>query len=159
MRAFHTALLGTAALLCAGLAAHAQQNGAPQAVAAVAPPSDAAPTADMPASSLPASSLPASNLPVGAQPATPAAAPSADAKPAAQGSPASKPAQKSASLTPKPKVYQRGLVQGGPDMSDQDTDGVAAVVNDISVSEYEVRQRLNLVLATSGVAQPKEEDL
>ncbi|MGH6829297.1 MAG: SurA N-terminal domain-containing protein, partial [Rhizomicrobium sp.] len=38
------------------------------------------------------------------------------------------------------------------------TDGIAAVVNDISVSEYEVRQRLALFLATSGI-QPAADGL
>ncbi len=41
---------------------------------------------------------------------------------------------------------------------DADSDGVAAVINDFAVSEYEVRQRLSLFLATSGI-QPKGEEL
>jgi peptidyl-prolyl cis-trans isomerase SurA len=161
MRVFHTALLGTAALLCVGIAASAQQPAQPQ-MAAVAPASDLPPSADAPPSAdMPASNLPASSLPAGAQPAPAPKIPAPAAMVPASGAAPDKsaPAVKSAALEPKPKVYQPGLVSGGPDASDQDMDGVAASVNDIAVSDYEVRQRLNLFLATSGVAQPSADEL
>jgi peptidyl-prolyl cis-trans isomerase SurA len=145
MRIVHTALFGIAALLSVGSAAWAQQ----QNLAVVDPPpsADAAPSADA--------------LPPGAQPApptvtapvvTPAATPAAVTAPAPA---ATKPAQKSAALAPKPKIYKPGLIPADPDNAD--SDGIAATVNDISVSEYEVRQRLALFLATSG-SQPNDEE-
>jgi peptidyl-prolyl cis-trans isomerase SurA len=39
-----------------------------------------------------------------------------------------------------------------------DTDGIAATVNDESISDYEVRQRVALYLATSGINQQLSED-
>ena len=94
--------------------------------------------------------------PSAAQPAavqaTPTAAPAA---PAAQ--PPVKQAQKTAIAEPtKPKVWQPAVIHAESD--DADSDGVAAVINDFAVSEYEVRQRLHLFLATSGI-QPQGEEL
>jgi peptidyl-prolyl cis-trans isomerase SurA len=78
--------------------------------------------------------------------------------PTAQPAPA-KPAQKTATATPaKPKIWEPAVIHAETDNSDADSDGVAAVINDFAVSEYEVRQRLNLFLATSGI-QPKGEEL
>lgn len=151
MRIVPPALFCTAVLLC--LPALAQQ----QNLAAVEhPPSaDAAPTADAAA-------------PPGAQPAPPvtvptptpsapaaAAAPATASTPAAAKAPLAKPEQKSAALAPKPKVYKPALIPQEADNAD--SDGIAATVNDISVSEYEVRQRMALFLATAGV-QPNDEE-
>ena len=131
----HLALFSIAALLGAGFTAQAQQ----QNLAAVEP----APTADGVA-------------PKTAEPAIAPAAPVATPVPvAAKAPPAAKPGQKTAALTPKPKVYKPDLIPADPD--NLDSDGIAATVNDISVSEYEVRQRLALFLATSGIRPNPEE--
>lgn len=67
-----------------------------------------------------------------------------------------KPAQKSASAEPaKPKIWEPAVIHAESD--DADSDGIAAVINDISVSEYEVRQRMALYLATSGI-RPQGDD-
>jgi peptidyl-prolyl cis-trans isomerase SurA len=42
-------------------------------------------------------------------------------------------------------------------VGDPNTQGVAAIVNDFVISEYDVNQRLALVLVTSGILQPTEE--
>jgi peptidyl-prolyl cis-trans isomerase SurA len=147
MRIVPQALFGLI-LLAAGPAC-AQQN-----LAAVTP--DAAPTADAP-SPLPPGGQPASSPAPAASPAptaTPAPPPAA-AKPA-EAKTAPKPEQKSASLAPKPKVYRPALI---PQEADNvDSDGIAATVNDISVSEFEVRQRLALFVATAGIQQPSDEE-
>lgn len=148
MRIVHTALFGIAALLCAGTVAQSQQQN--MAAVAPAPSADAAPTAD---------AAPGSVAPTPVAPTTPAAAPAspAAAAPAAAKTPApaAKPAQKSAALEPKKKVYKPALIPSEADNAD--SDGIAATINDISVSEFEVRQRMSLFLATAGV-QPNEEE-
>ena len=148
MRIVPPALLGLALLVCAP--ALAQQN-----MAAVAP--DAAPTADVSAPMPPgAQQAPVTAPPATAAPATPAPAPAAAATPEpAAAKPAAKPEQKSAALTPKQKIYKPTLIPQEADNAD--SDGIAATVNDISVSEYEVRQRMALFTATAGV-QPNEEE-
>jgi peptidyl-prolyl cis-trans isomerase SurA len=135
MRIASPALIGIATLLWLGLGARAEE----QSVAAI---DSTAPSAD---------AVPAAGAPPGAQPA-PTAAP---APPAASQKPAPKPAQKSAALEPKPKVYEPKRLPAAPESVD--TDGIAATVGDISISEYEVRQRMALFLATSGI-QPNEEE-
>jgi peptidyl-prolyl cis-trans isomerase SurA len=152
MRIVHTVLFGIAALLCVEMAAQAQQ----QNLAAVepAPSADAAPTAD--ALPLGAAPAPMTSAPATTAPAAPAVTPSAAAAPAAAKTPAAaKPPQKSAALDPKPKIYKPGLIPAEPDNGD--SDGIAATVNDISVSEFEVRQRMALFLATAGI-QPNDEE-
>lgn len=147
MRIVHTALFGIAALLCAGTVAQSQQQN--MAAVAPAPSADAAPTAD----AAPGSVAPTPVAPTpAAAPASPAAAAPAAAKTPA---PAAKPAQKSAALEPKKKVYKPALIPSEADNAD--SDGIAATINDISVSEFEVRQRMSLFLATAGV-QPNEEE-
>ena len=147
MRIVPPALFCMAALLC-GPASAQQQN-----LAAVEPP----PSADAPA--MPPGAQPAPAQPVVApvQPAAAAPSPAAIATPApvTAKAPPAKPEQKSAALTPKPKVYKPTLIPQEADNAD--SDGIAATVNDISVSEYEVRQRMALFLATAGV-QPNDEE-
>jgi peptidyl-prolyl cis-trans isomerase SurA len=93
-----------------------------------------------------------------AEPAPTATQPSAATTPS-QPAAASKPAQKTATVEPtKPKVWQPAVIHAETDDADADSDGVAAVINDFAVSEYEVRQRLHLFLATSGI-QPQGEEL
>jgi peptidyl-prolyl cis-trans isomerase SurA len=135
MRIVSSALFAIAALVCGGTAAYPQQ----QNLAAVDPPptADAPPSADAVSAATPAP-----------QPATPAPAAEKPATPA-------KPPQKSAALEPKPKVYRPALIPDGPDVGE--SDGIAATVNDISVSEFEVRQRMALFLATAGI-QPSDEE-
>ena len=150
MRIVPPVLFGLALLFCTP--ALAQQN-----MAAVAP--DAAPTADAPALAPPGAQPagPAARAPVpAAATATPApAAAAATPVPAATTATATKPEQKSAALTPKPKIYKPALIPQEADNAD--SDGIAATVNDISVSEFEVRQRLALFLATAGI-QPNDEE-
>jgi len=98
------------------------------------------------------SPAPSTNTPPSAQPE---AAPSTAAAPAPAATP--KPAQKTATADPiKPKIWEPEVIHAEND--DADSDGVAAVINDLVVSEYEVNQRLNLFLATSGV-KPQGEEL
>jgi peptidyl-prolyl cis-trans isomerase SurA len=130
MRIAPSALIGIATLLWLGLGAQAEEQSL-AAIDSTPPSADAA----------------AGALPPGAQPAP-------SATPAAR-KPAPKPAQKSAALEPKPKVYEPKRLPAGPENAD--TDGIAATVGDISISEYEVRQRMALFLATSGI-QPSEEE-
>ncbi|HKD46202.1 MAG TPA: peptidylprolyl isomerase [Rhizomicrobium sp.] len=92
-----------------------------------------------------------------AEPAPGAAQPQATQPAAAQPAATSKPAQKTAAAEPaKPKVWRPAVIHAESD--DADSDGVAAVVNDFAVSEYEVRQRMALFLATSGI-QPKGDEV
>ncbi|HUO01231.1 MAG TPA: peptidylprolyl isomerase, partial [Rhizomicrobium sp.] len=95
-----------------------------------------------------------------AEPAPTTTQPSAAQAAAAPAQPAkSKPAQKTASAEPaKPKIWEPAVIHAETNDSDPDSDGVAAVINDFAVSEYEVRQRLHLFLATSGI-QPQGEEL
>lgn len=155
MRIVHTALFGIAALLCAATAVQSQQQNM-AAVDPAPPTADAAPTADAPPTAAPMPAAPATPAPVMSAPAAAASAPVAAApaaeKPAAT---AAKPPQKSAALEPKKKVYRPALIPADPDNAD--SDGIAATVNDISVSEFEVRQRMALFLATAGL-QPNDEE-
>jgi peptidyl-prolyl cis-trans isomerase SurA len=151
MRIVHTALFGIAALLCAATAVQSQQ----QNLAAVdpAPPSaDAAPTADM---ATQPSAVPAKPIPAAAAPAAAATTASPATAAAKEPAPADKPPQKSAALEPKKKIYRPGRIPADPDNAD--SDGIAATINDISVSEFEVRQRMSLFVATAGL-QPNEEE-
>jgi peptidyl-prolyl cis-trans isomerase SurA len=147
MRIVHTALFGIAALLCAATAVQSQQQNM-----ATIDPATAAPTADAPVQSGTAPASPAPAAPVAAAPSPAAATPAPAAK---AETPAAKPQQKSAALEPKKKVYRPTLIPAEPDNTD--SDGIAATVNDISVSEFEVRQRMSLFLATAGL-QPNAEE-
>lgn len=160
MRIVHTALFGIAALLCAATAVQSQQQNM-AAVDPAPPTADAAPTADAPPTAAPSAAAPvpaapATPAPVMSAPAAAASAPVA-AAPAAEkpAAPGAKPPQKSAALEPKKKVYRPALIPADPDNAD--SDGIAATVNDISVSEFEVRQRMALFLATAGL-QPNDEE-
>ena len=157
MRIVPPALFGLAMLVCAP--ALAQQN---MAAVAPAPSADEAPTADTPAVTTPPgaqpapAAKPAPAAPAQAATATPAPPAETAAPTTAAKAPAAKPEQKSAALAPKPKIYKPGLI---PQEADNvDSDGIAATVNDISVSEFEVRQRMALFLATSGVQQLTDDD-
>jgi peptidyl-prolyl cis-trans isomerase SurA len=154
MRIVHTALFGIAALLCAATAVQSQQQNM-AAVDPAPPTADAAPSADAvsqqaapvaPAAAPPTTTTPAAAAP----PATPAPAAAKAAAPAA------KTPLKSAALEPKKKVYRPALIPADPD--NVDSDGIAATVNDISVSEFELRQRMSLFLATAGIQQANDEE-
>jgi len=153
MRIVHTALFGIAALLCAATAVQSQQQNM-AAVDPTPPTADAAPTADAVLPSTPAPAAPVQATPAAATPAAPAATPAPAA--AKEPAPPAKPPQKSAALEPKKKVYRPALIPADPE--NVDSDGIAATVNDISVSEFEVRQRMSLFLATAGIQQPNEEE-
>lgn len=93
--------------------------------------------------------------PTAVPPAAAQAVPTATPGTATQ--PAAKPAQKSAVAEPaKSKIWEPAVIHA--ESEDADSDGIAAVINDISVSEYEVRQRMALYLATSGI-QPDADQL
>jgi hypothetical protein len=153
MRIVHTALFGIAALLCAATAVQSQQQNM-AAVDPTPPTADAAPTADAVPPSTPAPAAPVQAAPAAATPAAPAATPAPAA--AKEPAPAAKPPQKSAALEPTKKVYRPALIPADPE--NVDSDGIAATVNDISVSEFEVRQRMSLFLATAGIQQPNDEE-
>ncbi|MBS0282743.1 MAG: peptidylprolyl isomerase [Proteobacteria bacterium] len=155
MRIVHTALFGIAALLCAATAVQSQQQNM-AAVDPAPPTADAAPTADAVSPPPAPMAAPAAAAPATATPA--AAAPAATPAPAAAkaAAPAAKPPQKSAALEPKKKVYRPALIPADPD--NVDSDGIAATVNDISVSEFELRQRMSLFLATAGIQQASDEE-
>jgi peptidyl-prolyl cis-trans isomerase SurA len=142
MRSKSPALLMTAALFCAG-AAPAQTPGPATRMAAatpaVPPTTKAAPLANN------ASVAAATPAPVTtAVPAAPMAGdiPTATAAPMADGIP-------SAGDIPS------ALTDKAPEVDPDDNDSIASTVNDQSISEYEVRQRMALYIATSGL-QPDE---
>jgi len=100
----------------------------------------------------------------GAQQAVPAVAPApssdiapiaeaapSDATPAAEGS-ATAPSNQQAALAPADTI--NASTNPGPD----DSDSIAATVNDESISDYELRQRMSLFVATSGL-HPSADDL
>ena len=86
--------------------------------------------------------------------------PSATQPPAAAATPsqpatASKPAQKTATVEPtKPKVWEPAVIHAETDDADADSDGMATVNDEFAFSDYELRQRWHLFLATSGI-QPQ----
>lgn len=128
----------------------------------------AAPTASDPASPPVVSAPPAAPAPVVRQapapaaPPAPAAATAAPATPpaVATAAPATAPAAATAATTPAAPAFVPAIQeaknapttsepQGNPD----DTNSIVATVNDESISDYEVRQRVALYLATSGINQ------
>jgi peptidyl-prolyl cis-trans isomerase SurA len=90
---------------------------------------------------------------------TPAVTP-ADAPPTAGAPPAAAPVQEAKNIDPDRKeVDTEGNIvndtapAGNPD----DSDSIAATVNDESISDYELRQRVALYIATSGINQQLNE--
>jgi peptidyl-prolyl cis-trans isomerase SurA len=163
MRIATTLLLGAAALMAAAPLS-AQTTPAPgQAAVPAATPvrtalqSDAAPQAARPS---------VAAVPPGAQPPAmvPASAPSAsdDAPPTASDAPPTAhdpaPATAAASST-ETKTEEAKAEDSDPfaalettsTLNPEFTDGIAATVNDESISQYEIRQRMALYLATSGL--------
>ncbi len=122
----------TALFALALSASHGERRHLPRRVAA-AEPAPSATRASQPATT--AAPQPAAN--------SPAPRPSRRRKP-----PPAEPT--------KPKIWQPAVIHAESD--DADSDGVAAVINDFAVSEYEVRQRMALFLATSGM-QPNGDEL
>jgi peptidyl-prolyl cis-trans isomerase SurA len=183
MRIANSLLLGAAALMwvSAPALAPAWAQGA-RAPAVPALPGQQAPAASAPVSApvrtaqadiappttddvaAPSASDPAPPAPVAApapapvaRPAPVAAAPAA-APAVATTAPAAAPA---ASATPAPFVpaiqeattSAPGGTPGEPEGNPDDTNSIVATVNDESISDYEVRQRVALYLATSGINQ------
>jgi peptidyl-prolyl cis-trans isomerase SurA len=74
--------------------------------------------------------------------------------PAAAGAKVAPPKQ-ARSAAPAPPATQPGIE---PLLNENNTDGVAAVVNDSVISDYDLRQRVALFLATSGV-RPSAENM
>jgi len=84
---------------------------------------------------------------VSAAPQASDAAPTADAAPAAAA-----PSDQQAALVPA------STINASTSPSADDSDGIAATVNDESISDYELRQRMSLFIATSGL-RPSSDDL
>jgi peptidyl-prolyl cis-trans isomerase SurA len=114
-----------------------------------------------------AAALAAASLAGQAQPvagAEPAVAPAASAKTEAD---AGKPAAAPASAADKPVADKSGTAKAGKDAvvdasgtdedENVDADGVVATVNDEIISDFEVRQRMALFLATSAINPTPEE--
>jgi peptidyl-prolyl cis-trans isomerase SurA len=177
-------LLGAAMLVCAGaplLAQDGVKDGFRPAVAPLpaVPPGtkvnvkveekakaepvrtvsqDAPPTAEAPAPAAQDTAAAATPAPV-ASAATPAAATMASAAPAtgatdaavrAKPADAAAPVQEATNHPPGP-----GEIDATTDVHPDDTDSIAATVNDEAISEYELRQRVALYLATAGLANQK----
>jgi peptidyl-prolyl cis-trans isomerase SurA len=140
MKISTAALLGAAAVICAAAPLYAQTAPAKPAVAdkaaakpAAAPDADAPPTADTPAA--------------------PATAPVAAAAPAKPGDEDFTPAVQEATNHDEDGVKK---IDAAPQTNPDDADSIAATVNDESISDFEIRQRMALYIATSGL-QPNEE--
>jgi peptidyl-prolyl cis-trans isomerase SurA len=154
MRIATTLMLGAAALICASAPLLAQEGFAPAVPAKTAK-----------------QALASTAKPVAAKPAEDAApttddiaAPTADAPRDVNGDPVdAKPATTTATAEPafEPAVQEAKNNDKAPAAADaakhdpNDTDAIAAMVNDESISDYEVRQRVALYLATSGLLNQK----
>lgn len=170
MRIATTLLLGAAALMAAApLSAQTANPAAGGGAPAVAPLRTAANT-EVPAASR--QNIPTAAVPPGAQPPAMVPASAPDAPPSASDAPPSAdPAQQAA--TDQQPVQQASVQPAdtatatendpfGPlktttELDPEFTDGIAATVNDESISQYEIRQRLALYLATSGLRHLTEE--
>ena len=148
-------MLGAAALICASAPLLAQDKVAP-----AVPPK---PARQALASTTPAPAKTVAAKPAEDAPPTTDAAPTADAGPtpvdtngdpvdtkAATAEPAFEPAVQEAKNNDKATTVD---ATGKPDPND--TDAIAAMVNDESISDFEVRQRVALYLATSGLQNQK----
>ncbi len=124
-----TLMLGAA--LLAGAAAHAQESGL-RPVPAVAPIGAATRTA-------------------AAQPAPAPAGAIAPAIPAAS-APAATPAPDAAAPVQEAKNNDAAVIDAAPEAGN-DTDSIIATVNDESISDFELRQRVALYLALNGINQ------
>jgi len=168
MRIATTLLLGTAVLIGASAVSMAQSGNsapavpgkvskqalasAPAKVAPAKPAETAAPTTDDIAAPN------ASDAPPSANVTTQTAA----TQPSGAEVPAVKPPASSAIAPSSPKVQEAknndaataiDASEDKPKDNPDDTDGIVATVNDESISDYEVRQRVALYLATSGINQ------
>ncbi|MBN9589629.1 MAG: hypothetical protein BGN85_13390 [Alphaproteobacteria bacterium 64-11] len=169
MRIATTLLLGAAALMAAApLSAQTSQGSGDPLAAPTAQPvrtalqSDAAARKVAPAA-VPADTKTQALVPPGASDAPPTASPAAaNPAPAANNAP---PAAHAAEV-PTGEAVQEAKVQDGDPFTSLETtapinpeftDGIAATVNDESISEYEIRQRMALYLATSGLHNLTEE--
>jgi peptidyl-prolyl cis-trans isomerase SurA len=85
-------------------------------------------------------------------PADADAPPTASMPPAPSPAPAAAPADQQASLAPD------STIDASTTARPEDSDGIAATVNDESISDYELRQRIALYIATSGL-HPSAEDM
>ncbi len=180
MRIATTLMLGAAALVLAAAPMNAQPAVAPQQPAkqrqAVMPPPGAQPPAPMVAASAAPDAAPAaSDDPPTAQPEGHAAAEDTDAPPTTEASAAPVPATQGAAFTPAPAATRSATppavatasspdaatatkpeaeteqAEAEPVGNPDDFNAVAATVNDESISDFEVRQRMALYLATSGM--------
>jgi peptidyl-prolyl cis-trans isomerase SurA len=138
-----TALLCTATLFSLGAEAQNAPAVAPLAGSPTAAAADARPPA---AAKAPG---PSAAAPI----VSPITAPAAPASSVAMAAPA--PATTPTDATPGAAP---STIDGAAKPNVDDADGVAATVNDEIISEYEVRQRMALFIATSGL-QPNAEDL
>ncbi len=163
IRTLTATLLCSAGLLTLGAPLYAQDDAPPSAgaLAIAAPPSADAPPSSTPAAGPAASSADAPPTSEGATSAAPSAmnpaASPAVAPPssAADAAPSSAPAAAPSASAAKPDAPAiDASTAGNPD----DSNGIAATVNDESISDYELRQRIALFVATSGL-QPSADDM
>jgi hypothetical protein len=157
-------MLGAAALICASAPLLAQDGFKP-APAVPAKMARQALASTTPAPTKPAAAKPATTEDINAPPTTDAVAADAprdtngdpvDAKPAATAStePSFEPAVQEAKNNDKAATTVDATGKADPN----DADSIAAMVNDESISDYEVRQRVALYLATSGLLNQKLTD-
>jgi peptidyl-prolyl cis-trans isomerase SurA len=154
MRIATTLLMGAAALTLVSAASLAQDNVKPavppqtnrQAALASAGTQTSAAKPATPAASQ-AQDTPPTTDDVAAPDATQSTSEPATTASAAQTSPAAVQEAKNNDAAPTPQIDAAS--QSNPD----DSDAIAATVNDESISDYEVRQRVALYLATSGINQ------
>ena len=155
-----TLLLSTAVLVCAGIPSLAQDGFKPApavapaqqpAAASGADDTTSAPTTDMPASAAPAppprtTAAKSITLPAVTGAKTSDTAPvKASAKEPAQVDTQEASNHDAATAT----QIDAASTKDNPD----DSDSIAATVNDESISDYEIRQRMALYLATAGITQ------
>jgi peptidyl-prolyl cis-trans isomerase SurA len=128
MKISTAALLGAAAVICVAVPLHAQTAKPAQAAVAKPAEADAPPTADT------------------------SAAPAADAAATKSDETGFTPAVQEAN-NHEDSVPQ---IDAAPKADPDDSDAIAATVNDESISDFEIRQRMGLYIATSGL-HPTEE--
>lgn len=152
MRIATTLLLGAAVLAGASAASLAQDSGfrPVPAVPAMAPSKDAKPSEVKSSDSKEAAVAPTADA------GQASASPSADAAPTADAAPATNAAADGAdkSTVQEAKNNDAAVIDATTDKEQAaDTNSVIATVNDETISDYELRQRVALYLALNGITQ------
>jgi len=149
MKIATTLLLG-AAVLAGGCAASLAQDSGSKPLPAVAPlPSKTqAPSASRPALRQAAATAAPAAPAVGA-----AVKPAGDAAPSADAPPDAKAADDGTAPVQEAKNNSAGVIDATSEKDAADSDSVVATVNDESISDFELRQRVSLYLALNGITQ------